>query len=192
VAAFHQQHPAVRVSITVRGTEELFAAVAAEQLDLGVCGLPAERHQSSDLLTVQELRRDPFVLGLVSDHPLAQVGGSVTMAQIAELPLALLDAQFATRHVIEQAFAERNIIPPQPLLEINNVVALKQIVQHGVGATILPRSLFTRAEKKSITTLPISDLNERLVFAIVYRRTGELAPPAHAFIHALTTSVAEQ
>jgi DNA-binding transcriptional LysR family regulator len=189
VAAFHQQHPRMQTSITVRGTEELFAAIENGELDLGLCGLPEERKQTHDLLTIEVLYHDPFVLALACNQPLALAGQPMHLAEIAPLPLVLLTANFATRHIIERAFAERAIIPPEPLLEIDNVVALKKIVQHGVGATILPRSLFTAEDTHSITTLPISDLQKTLAFAIVYQRIGELAPAVHAFIHTLTSSI---
>jgi DNA-binding transcriptional LysR family regulator len=190
LAAFHRRHPAIRTAITVRGTEELFSLVEQGELELGLCGLAVDQRQPHPLLTVQELYRDPIVLGVAAGHPLAQQGQPVSLEQLAQQPLALLDGHFATRRVLERALAQRNL-NLRPTLEIDNVAALKLIVQHEVGLTVLPQSLFTAADRASgIVTLPLSDLDESLAFALLYRRIDALLPATLAFISALTAAAA--
>lgn len=181
---FHRQHPQARVIVTVRGTEELFGEVEHGALELGLFGLVGERSQPNPLLSVQELRRDRLALWVAAEHPLARAGHSVTVEQLLDEPLALLNERFAIRRLLGRLYAQRER-ELGPVLEIDNVVALKQLAQHGV-ATVLPRSLFTRADRRAgIVALPISDLSEEFTFALVYRRIGTLSPVAQAFIQAV-------
>jgi LysR family transcriptional regulator, cyn operon transcriptional activator len=190
-AAFQAQHPGVRVLVTVSGTEELFGLVESGALELGLFGLAPERMRPHPLLAVQELYHDRLALMLAAGHPLASAP-DVAFAQIAGERLALLNARFAMRRILERIFAQHDQ-PLNPALEIDNVATLKLIVQRGGVSTILPQSLLAPEDAQAgMVALTIRDISEVFTFALVYRVVGALSPAAQAFIRAATATLAER
>lgn len=190
-AAFQRQHPAVRVSVTVSGTEELFGLVERGDLELGLFGLAPERMRPHPLLALHELYHDRLALLVAPGHPLA-TADSISFSQITGERLALLNARFAMRRILERIFAQHNL-QLSPAIEIDNVATLKLIVQRGGVSTVLPRSLLApEDEQAGMAALAIRDVTEVFTFAMVYRLVGTLSPAAQAFINAVSESVAER
>lgn len=190
-AAFQRQYPQVRLSVTVSGTEELFGLVESGVLELGLFGLAPERMRPHSLLALHELYRDRLGLFLAAGHPLAGAR-EVSFAQVVGERLALLNARFAMRRVLERIFAQHNT-QLSPAIEIDNVATLKLIVQRGGVSTVLPRSLLGPEDiQAGVVALPIRDVTEVFTFALVYRLIGTLSPAAHAFIRAVTESVGDR
>lgn len=187
-AAFQRQYPNVRVSVTVSGTEQLFGLVESGALELGLFGLAPERMRPHPLLALHELYHDRLALFLARGHPLAGAR-EVSFAQISGERLALLNARFAMRRVLERIFAQHNT-QLSPVIEIDNVATLKLIVQRGGVSTVLPQSLLAPEDAQAgVVALPIRDVTEVFTFALVYRLIGTLSPAANAFIRAVTDSV---
>jgi len=187
-AAFQSRYPQVRVSVTVSGTEELFGMLERGNLELGLFGLAPERMRPHPLLALHELYHDRLALFLAPGHPLA-AAGAVSFGQVAAERLALLNARFAMRRILERIFAQHNL-PLSPALEIDNVATLKLIVHRGGISTILPQSLLApEDEAVGMVALPIRDVTDLFTFALVYRLDGRLSPPAQGFIRAATESL---
>jgi DNA-binding transcriptional LysR family regulator len=116
----------------------------------------------------------------------------VRFEQIVGERLALLNARFAMRRILERIFAQRNL-QLSPAIEIDNVATLKLIVQRGGVSTVLPQSLLAPGDRQAgVVALPIRDVTEVFTFALVYRLIGTLSPPAQAFVRAVSVSVAER
>jgi DNA-binding transcriptional LysR family regulator len=189
-AAFHRRHPDARVSVTVSGTEELFGLVEHGDLELGLFGLAPERMRAYPLLVIRELYRDQLALMVAGDHPLAQGAPSISVAQLFDERLALLNERFAMRRILERIFAQHSR-ELTPALDIDNVATLKLIVQAGGVSTVLPHSLLAAPERQAgMVGLPIHDLPDVFTFALVYRQVAALSPAAEAFIEAMTATVA--
>ncbi len=190
-AAFHARHPSTRVAVTVSGTEELFGLVEQGDLELGLFGLAPERMRAHPLLVVRELYHDRLALLVAAGHPLARTARTVSVAQLFDERLALLNRRFAMRRILERIFAQqsRELVP---VLDIDNVATLKLIVQKAGLSTVLPNSLISPAERQAgMVALPIDDLGELFTFALVYRQVAALSPAAEAFIEAVVAAVAQ-
>lgn len=191
-AAFHRRHPGARVSVTVSGTEELFGLVEHGDLELGLFGLAPERLRAYPLLVVRELYRDQLALLVADDHPLAHAAPTVSVAQLFDEPLALLNERFAMRRILERIFAQHSR-ELAPAIDIDNVATLKLIVQAGGVSTVLPHSLLSSVERQAgMVALPIADLPDVFTFALVYRQVASLSPAAEAFIETLMATLAHE
>ena len=183
-ASFHQQFPHVRLKVCVNHTDELVTSVEQGEVELG---LILDPRLQSELLIIKELFRQPLHLLVSAQHPLAQSKVSaVTLEQIVAEPLLLLDETSRMGQITKRIFAQRGL-PIRPLVEIESVEGLKEMVRQGIGVTLtLPALIRPSQIGSDLMLLPITGLEEEFIFALVYRRVGTISRAAREFIHAIT------
>lgn len=179
--AFHQQYPLIRLSVRVGRTDDVLALVEHGDVDLGFIFDPVVR---PEVLVVKEVLRQSLQLVLPAQHPLAQTSpNTLFLEHILNEPLLLLRETSRLRRIIERIFAQRGITV-QPLVEIDSIAGLRELVKQGCGITLmLPALLGTAQVDKEVAVLPIADLTEQFIFALVYRRSGTITKPARQFIN---------
>ena len=94
------------------------------------------------------------------------------------------------RKVLERVFLQRGI-SVKPVVEIESIEGMKELVKQGCGVTLVPPALlWTPAISDGLALLPIADVTETFIFALVYHRTGSLTVPARQFMNTVieTTS----
>lgn len=168
IEAFREKHPAVTLHVeeaTAQGVEE---GVVAGRLDLGIAFAPPV----SPELAHEALFVERLALIVAPSHPLAS-RVSVTRAEIAALAcLALLSTAFATRRLIDIAFAGGPALPVR--VEMNSIEALTELVRLGGVATILAdKSLLNRTDLVVIPIDPDPIIRTAALIWHVYRyQTG--------------------
>lgn len=182
-ASFHQQYPHIRLKVRVNHTDELVTAVEQGEVELG---LILDPRLQSELLIIKELFRQPLHLLVSAQHPLAQRKVSaVTLEQIITEPLLLLEETSRMGQITKRIFAQRGL-PIQPLIEIESVEGLKEMVRQGIGVTLtLPALIRPSQIGHDLVLLPITSLTEEFVFALVYRRVGSISRAAREFINTI-------
>jgi DNA-binding transcriptional LysR family regulator len=182
-ASFHQHYPNVRLKVRVNHTDELITAVEQGEVELG---LILDPRLQSELLIVKELFRQPLHLLVSAQHPLAQIKASaVTLEQITTEPLLLLDETSRMGQITKRIFAQRGL-PIYPLIEIESVEGLKEMVRQGIGVTLtLPALIRPSQIGNDLVLLPIIGLTEEFIFALVYRRVGSISRAAREFINTI-------
>lgn len=187
-AAFHQRYPQILVRVRGSSSSEVTALVEHGEVDLGFVFDPQER---SEMVTFKELFRQPLNLLVAAQHPLAQAPlHSLTLERIVREPLFLLGELLRLRQVLERIFIQRGLVV-QPVVEIDSIEGLKELVRQGSGVTITLPALH-QASDTNLVLLPIADLPEEFIFALVYRRLGALAPSARKFIEVVTETIARR
>lgn len=183
-AAFHQRYPDVRLKVRVNHTDELITSVEQGEVELG---LILDPRLQSELLIVKELFRQPLHLLISARHPLARTHATgVTLEQAIAEPLLLLDESSRMGQITKRIFAQRGL-RVQPLVEIESVEGLKEMVRQGIGVTLtLPALIRPSQVGSDLALLPILDLAEEFVFALVYRRIGSISRIAREFINTIT------
>jgi DNA-binding transcriptional LysR family regulator len=182
-ASFHRQYPHVRLKVSVNHTDELVTSVEQGEVELG---LILDPQLQSELLIIKELFRQPLHLLVSAQHALAQTRASiVTLEQIMTEPLLLLDETSRMGQITKRIFAQRGL-PIHPLVEIESVEGLKEMVGQGIGVTLtLPALIRPSQIGNNLVLLPISGLEEEFIFALVYRRVGSISRAAREFIKAI-------
>jgi len=183
-ASFHQRYPHIRLKVRVSHTDELITAVEQGEVELG---LILDPRLQSELLIVKELYRQPLHLLVSARHPLAQMKASaVTWEQILAEPFILLDETSRMGQITKSIFAQREL-PLHPLVEIESVEGLKEMVRQGIGVTLtLPALIRPSQVGNDLALLPIAGLEEEFIFALVYRRVGSISRAAREFINTIT------
>ena len=182
-ATFHQRYPQVRLKVRVNHTDELITLVEQGEVELG---LVLDPRLQSELLIVKELFRQPLHLLVSAQHPLAQMHASaVTLEHILTEPLLLLDETSRMGQITQRIFAQRGL-PLRPLVEIESVEGLKEMVRQGIGVTLtLPALIRPSQIGTDLALLPIADVLEEFIFALVYRRVGAISRAAREFINTI-------
>ncbi len=186
-ASFHQRYPDVQMKVRVNHTDELIAMVEQGEIELA---LILDPHQQSEVLIVKELFRQPLHLLVSAQHPLAQMAATtVTLANVTTEPFLLLDETSRMGQISKRLFAQRGPTV-RPLMEIESVEGLKEMVKQGVGVTLtLPALIRPYQIGKDLVLLPITDVPDEFVFALVYRRVGAISRAAREFINTITQNI---
>lgn len=182
-ATFRQRYPHVRLKVVVNHTDELVTAVEQGEVELG---LILDPRQQSELLIVKALFRQPLHLLVSAQHPLAQAKvAAVTLEQVMNEPLLLLDQTSRMGQITTRIFAQRGL-PVRPLVEIESVEGLKEMVRQAIGVTLtLPALIRPSQIGKELVLIPVADVDEEFLFALVYRRVGPISRAAREFINAI-------
>jgi DNA-binding transcriptional LysR family regulator len=124
-------HPQLEINLKTGLTTTTLQMLKINALDLGLCALPVEDSAFETAL----LFNDELVAILPA--ALGQVPKKVTPAFLAQCPLILGSENSALRRTITNWFALAGP-PPRPLMEFDNVEAMKSVVAVGLGASIVP------------------------------------------------------
>jgi len=168
----------------VNHTDELITLVEQGEVELG---LILDPRSQSELLIIKELFRQPLHLLVSVQHVLAQSKVlAVTLEQIITEPLLVLDETSRMGQITKGLFAQHGL-PVHPLVEIESVEGLKEMVRQGIGVTLtLPALIRPSQIGNDLVLLPITDLTEEFIFALVYRRVGSISHAARKFISTIS------
>jgi DNA-binding transcriptional LysR family regulator len=176
LAAYHRDHPAVQITLTVGDSSLLAEAVRDGRYDaafIGVAGSPPVG------IATHVITDEPLVVVVPPADPLAG-RASLPMAALAGLPLISLPAGAGLRAALEAACAAAGFTP-RVALEGGDPRVLAELAAHGLGPAVIPRSLAdTRADRLHTITLTTPEPRARL--ALAWRAEGPVSPAAHEFI----------
>ena len=152
-------HPQLEINLKTGLTTTTLQMLKINALDLGLCALPVEdpAFETVPLLNDELVAILPAALG--------QVPKKVTPAFLSQCPLILGSENSALRRTIADWLALAGP-PPRPLMEFDNVEAMKSVVAVGLGASIVP-SLSLGAGHVSAANMLVRSLSPR-----VSRRVG--------------------
>lgn len=191
-AGFQQRFPHIRLQVCIRGTDELLHLVERQELDFAVVGMTFDRGKPPATLVVRDIFRDQLHTLVAPHHRLAQQRESpLLLEQIAREPLVLLREGFGARRVMERVFAQRNL-SLQPVAEVDMLEGVLAFVKIGIGVTFVPPTMIRASQRAEIVALPIADLKEEFVFALVQRRFGVLSAAANVMMRTLLNELKQE
>ncbi|MBN9391562.1 MAG: LysR family transcriptional regulator [Chloroflexi bacterium] len=181
LARFAGSYPAVKLQVRIGRTDELLRLVESGELDFALVFNPGTR---SELLVVEELFRQSLQLVVSDRHPFCQLDpASLALKQVLNEPLVLLDESSRLRRIVERVLAQRGFVV-EPVFEVNSVEVLKELVRQGAGVSIMPPiSMRASQGQDGLALLPITDLAEEFIFALVYRNFGATPLAARELIN---------
>ncbi|HEY8770667.1 MAG TPA: LysR family transcriptional regulator [Thermoleophilaceae bacterium] len=187
VAAFHERHPAVELSMVEAEPDEACARMKVGEIDLAlVYDVEAIPGMLEADLELTHLLDDPYDAILPAGHALAE-RNRLRLADLASEPwIASTDAA-GCRRITERACQDAGF-SPRVAFEVDETLAAQALVAAGVGVTLLPRL--------ALTTVHPSVVARRLAKAPVRRiwsaRTrGEYQSPAGDAMLQILQDVAE-
>ena len=182
--SFHQRYPRVRFDVRVLRTDDIMTLIEHEEVDLGLIFDPTVR---PEVLVFKELFRQSLHVLMPAQHPLAQKSHlSLTLEEVLAEPLLLLRQTARLRRIIDRILLQRGMAV-QPIVEIDSLEGLKELVKQGSGITfILPALLGLDPGANNVAVVPLADVTEQFIFALVYRRFGSISKPARQFMNVVT------
>ena len=136
VDGFYRRYPGITLNIREMTQDRMEALLCDDRLDLGIAFEPV---QSADIAATR-LFTERLQLVVGKGHYLADRQAALSVAEVQQVPLVLLNGDFATRHYVDEYFRQ-HAIHPQVAMEANAISAIVEIVRHGQLATILPQAI---------------------------------------------------
>jgi len=164
--------PQVKVTLTESANdEELLALVERGDLDLTFSDLPLTEGPFESV----ELLRDPYVLVVAADSPLAGRDAPPTIREVAELDL------IGHKHCRTMNQLEANVRRPlQFVFRSDHNQTVQALVASGVGSALVPK-LTMDPEDDTTKLIDLPKLPPRLI-ALAWHRDRYRTPAARAFV----------
>lgn len=151
LAEFSLQYPLIRFSVVISSAPEALEALANAEADIAVT-LFTPAFSGVAVRTRIEVAYDAI---LPASHP-AAASGSLTLQEIAALPLALPDKSFAARQAFDQLFAGQGLVL-DPIFSTGSLEMLKELVLRGTATTLLPAlSVRREVEAGLLAAVPLA------------------------------------
>jgi DNA-binding transcriptional LysR family regulator len=178
LARFRMQYPDVNIDLQDMDRAGIDAAVLAGKVELGVVilsNVPARGRFAHHVL-VRSRRR----LWTSESHPLLQIE-SPSLKDVARYPYIQItqdEAEQSTRR-----YWKSKRLQPNVALRTGSVEALRGLIAHGFGVTILSDMVYRpwSLEGKKIEARPVLDLVPDMEVGLIWKPKGTLDTPANAF-----------
>lgn len=169
---FNRQWPGVDVQLSEAPDQGLLDAIELGTMDLtfGTLPLPAGPFQA------EELARDPWVLVVAADSPLARIAGVPPVSILQGVPLISFRSTGATTVLVDDL--RRRGLKLDFTLRTDDNSTVQAMVAAGLGHALMPL-LAVDEDDPRIVTLPL-DLPPRRI-ALVWHAERHRTPASHAF-----------
>ncbi len=179
IHSFGLRYPDVQIQLRDVQYEDVVSKIEANEADLAVVAFDND----SAKLSFEPLTQEDMLVVVPKTHPLAGAG-EVTLEQLAQVPLMLLERSSILRDTLAGELAKRGL-SLRPMHEAANLSTLLGMVDAGLGATFLPRSMAQRYARDVRATLRVADVSLMRSFGILRARDGDLSAAAMRFVRHL-------
>ncbi len=169
---FEAAWPGVEVQLSEAPDQGLLDAIELGTLDLtfGILPLPAGPFGA------EELARDPYVLVVAKDAPLAMAHGSPSLESVASQRLITFRSQGATSMMVDDL--RRRGLMLDIVLQTDDNSTVQAMARAGLGAALVPL-LAVKADDPDVAILPL-DLPPRRI-ALIWHSERYRTPASRAF-----------
>jgi DNA-binding transcriptional LysR family regulator len=174
IQSFCATMPRVRIRVIDEGMNEVAAAVVSGEADFafGFAGAP------DAALEFEPLWRDPYVLAMRRDSPLARKR-KLQLADVAGQPWLSVARTSRNRQMLDDYFTASGR-SPQAWLEVGHVATLLAMVEAGLGVGIVP-SMAVPREHRSIAAVKLADVDLAREIGLLTLQGRRLTPVAQRF-----------
>ncbi len=178
MARFRASYPDVDISLQDMTRRDIEESVLKKKIDIGIVILSnVERLGHFGHAVLVRSRRQLWV---APNHPLAQIR-SPSLQDIAQHPYFLLTTDEGESSALQ--YWNRNGIAPNIAMRTGSIEALRGLVGHGFGVTILSDMVYRpwSLEGKRIEARPVFNTIPHMDAGMLWNHTTQLPEPAEAF-----------
>ncbi|VVD72415.1 LysR family transcriptional regulator [Pandoraea soli] len=149
---FCMQFPGLDVIVDILPVNNVLEEVAQSRAHIGLAYNPPAHPEIEFRATSSQ----PIVLLVNTRHPLALRGGTVTIEEMLQYPLALMPPAFGLGQVVEMLAYTENV-DIRRTLTTNSLQVLRHFVTRGEGATLIGAfSVYREIDAGELVALPIA------------------------------------
>jgi LysR family transcriptional activator of glutamate synthase operon len=174
LARFTQAHPGIEVGLREGTAADMFELIETDELDVAFSLIYGELPEQLEALKVSE---EEVVVAYTPGT--APERASVSVRDLAELPLATPRSGSAIKRAVDELFADAGL-SMRLSLESGDPYLIRCLVSDGFGAAVLPASI-TRRQGPPVETRPLRPA-VRLPVYLIWRRARHQSAAAGAFI----------
>lgn len=168
--------PGLRLKLKIAFSAELTAALLDGELDTALVLLPADSGPLG--LGFEPLVQTGPRLAVRPEHPLAG-RDDLSLADLASYPWLIPDYPPSHREIINRAFLDAGMPPPQSAIDVSTVILFDTVVQNTDLITVVPSTLLT-ARQSNLTALNVDFTFPPEQVGLAYRQHSSLLPGARA------------
>ncbi|QAY95524.1 hypothetical protein CWB41_07065 [Methylovirgula ligni] len=148
IVKFRERYPGISLRVRIESALGVIEAVAGDRADIGVSfNVPPRKN-----LSIVARHAQPILVICGPSHPLARYR-KISLNSMAGHSLALPDASFGIRRLVDDAFGQARL-PPQPFLVTNSLLMLKSLAMQGPIVTLLPNyAVRTEVQRGSLVAV---------------------------------------
>ncbi|BDD93704.1 HTH-type transcriptional activator CmpR [Pandoraea cepalis] len=176
---FCMQFPGLDVIVDVLPVNNVLEEVAQSRAHIGLAYNPPAHPEIEFRATSSQ----PIVLLVNTRHPLALRGGTVTVEEMLQYPLALMPPAFGLGQVVEMLAYTENV-DIRRTLTTNSLQVLRHFVTRGEGATLIGAfSVYREIDAGELVALPIAHpLFEAAKARVLVKSRRPLSPAAETLL----------
>jgi DNA-binding transcriptional LysR family regulator len=175
LAAFHDEHPNVEITLSTDNSDALIEKVRTGQLDAAIVSVPPDAHpEGLDI----EVATDEAIVAVVGPTDALASRKTIRLRDLADRQLIALPVGAGIRHQFDDACAKAGVTP-RIAFEASTPLALADLAELGLGVAIVPASV-PRGRDGLHAVAIVPELRGRL--ALAWRSGGPLSPAARMLI----------
>jgi len=176
---FNYLYPGITLSTFEMPQDDIKEAVTEGRIDIGIAFTkPFSTKKQSNEIETHILFEETLCFVVGNAHSRAGQKKEITVQELEQESLALLNTDFALRQHVDKYCLDHNI-SPQVAIETNSLSVIIEMVQFGKLATILPNSI-VRSQCGLYSIMPSPGLPHKAV-TLISRKEGHKNPACMAF-----------
>lgn len=175
LAAFHEDHPAVEITLAEGNSDYLIDALRGGRLDAAVIALGATPPPDLEIHIVA----DESIAAAVSHNDDLAKRSTIPLNALRDRALISLPQGTGIRSRLDDACVTAGFTP-HIAFEASSPVVLAQLAARGLGVAIVPASVARAREDLHPLSIIRPELRGRLAF--VWRTDGPISPAARALV----------
>ncbi|WP_327674284.1 MULTISPECIES: LysR substrate-binding domain-containing protein [unclassified Streptomyces] len=164
LAAFHEAHPGVELSLLEDGSDRLVEGVRAGDVDLALIGAAHSTPDGLDSLTIVDER---LVVAVPAGHPLAKQR-RVVLQDLMAHPIVCMPPGTGLRTVFDRACTTQGL-HPTIALQASAADSIAALADRGLGVAVLSESMVAD-HPDGLTARTIDDVDTPALLALVWKR----------------------
>jgi DNA-binding transcriptional LysR family regulator len=174
-ALYRKRHPGIDIRLSEHGSSRLEEILRSGEIELAASLLPV-----ADEFAWEEVRREPLVVLLRSEHRLARKE-SLNLVDVKDLPFILFESGFALNRVILDACRRRGF-EPAVTARSSQIDFIVELVAAGLGVAFLPRMIAEQRKHPAVRRIPLVEAQTDWHMAMIWRRGAYLSEAAKAWL----------
>src|SRR2546427_12916098 len=174
---FLKAYPTVNVHVEYRRANQVYDDVIGNVVDLGLVAYP----QRDPKLEVYPLRKEPLVLIVHPQHPLAK-SKSIRLKSLSGQKFIGFEPDIPTRKAIDRLLKESSV-QVDHVMEFDNIETVKRAVEIDAGVAIVPQgTVIQEVAKQTLAQMDLEDGDFYRPLAAIYKKNKVLSPAMKQFL----------